>query len=611
MLIVLLFTIATSALSKEIELETKVTDASIFIKGAEISRSGSAQLSLGEHDILISGLSGSLDPKSIKVDALGDFTILSINSTKDYLNKANPSDKLKKLIVSRNEILDSLTMTDSSLELVTKQANALENNNGIKGSQESSLDQIKSILAYFESEQKRLALSKNKLRTLKKDLELRQKSIGKALRSQYSLEGRPTYTIVLRVSAESSTVGQFKLSYFIEDAGWFPKYDVTVESVSKPMNLTYKAEFFQNSGTDWNNVNLSFTNSTPSESASAPNLSPWRLNYGRNTNFLNSKSKYPIQQNAISGRVLDESGEPLIGVNVLVSGTTVGTITDIDGSYSIELPHGAEFLEISFTGFENIVIPVTQESAEIILNESAALLDEVVITGHSGGSNRYKKQNKPKLAKKEVVSSVVQYETRIEYKLDKPYSIESGAQKRTVRMKSVNILPEYSYLSIPKIIEKAFLVAKIEDWEELNLMSGEANLFFENVFIGRSVLDPIKGEDALVISLGQDKNILVSRKLNKDFTNKKSFSSKKLEKRGFEIIVKNNKPDKIKMTVIDQIPIPAINSIEVESKENSNAIINYAKGELKWNFELEPSSIKKFLNVYEVKFPKNEYIYLD
>ena len=456
LLIVLLFAITTSVLSKEIELETKVTDASIFIKGAEISRSGSAQLSLGEHDVLITGLSGSLDPKSIKVDALGDFTILSINSTKDYLNKANPSDKLKKLIQSRDRIIDSLTMTASSLELVTKQENALENNNGIKGSQESTLDQIKSILAYFESEQKRLALSKNQLSTLKKDLELRQKSISKAIQSHYTLEGRPTFTIALRVNVERSTTAQFKLSYLIEDAGWFPKYDVTVESVSKPMNLTYKAEFFQNSGTDWKNVNLSFTNASPSESATAPNLSPWRLNYGRNTNFLNSKFKYSIQQNAISGRVLDERGEPLIGASVLVSGTTVGTITDIYGSYSIELPHGAEFLEISFTGFENIVIPVTQESAEVILNESTALLDEVVVTGYSGGSNRHKKQNKPKPAKKEVISSVVQYETRIEYKLDKPYSIESGAQKKTVRMKSVELLPDIHIYQFPKLLRRHF-----------------------------------------------------------------------------------------------------------------------------------------------------------
>ena len=82
----------------------------------------------------------------------------------------------------------------------------------------------------------------------------------------------------------------------------------------------------------------------------------------------------------ITGRVLDDSGEPLIGVNVRVEGTSIGTITNIDGNFSLEAPAGS-VLSISYVGYTPQTVKVTgQNTYSVQLASDTKLLSEVVVT---------------------------------------------------------------------------------------------------------------------------------------------------------------------------------------------------------------------------------------
>ncbi len=87
------------------------------------------------------------------------------------------------------------------------------------------------------------------------------------------------------------------------------------------------------------------------------------------------------QQNLkVSGVVTDEAGEPLIGVSVLVKGTTLGNITDLNGRFSLDVPEGS-ILEISYIGYKTQSIKSQREPMNIVLKEDAQKLDEVVVVG--------------------------------------------------------------------------------------------------------------------------------------------------------------------------------------------------------------------------------------
>lgn len=87
------------------------------------------------------------------------------------------------------------------------------------------------------------------------------------------------------------------------------------------------------------------------------------------------------QAKTIKGKVVDNSGEPVIGANVTVKGTTNGTITDFDGNFTLNNANGT--LVVSFIGYSTQEVKIgNQTSFNIVLKEDSELLDEVVITGY-------------------------------------------------------------------------------------------------------------------------------------------------------------------------------------------------------------------------------------
>lgn len=87
-------------------------------------------------------------------------------------------------------------------------------------------------------------------------------------------------------------------------------------------------------------------------------------------------------QKIIKGRVMDTSGESLIGVSVSIVGGTGGTITDIDGNYSLSVPAGSQ-IRFSYIGYENQTFDVGNRSVlNVTMKESSELLEEVVVVGY-------------------------------------------------------------------------------------------------------------------------------------------------------------------------------------------------------------------------------------
>lgn len=98
---------------------------------------------------------------------------------------------------------------------------------------------------------------------------------------------------------------------------------------------------------------------------------------------VNPASTTAMQQSKkISGIITDEKGEPIIGANIAVVGTTIGIISDMDGKYELEVPEGAE-VKVSYIGYNPQSFKVTQKTSyNIILKEDSEMIDEVVVVGY-------------------------------------------------------------------------------------------------------------------------------------------------------------------------------------------------------------------------------------
>lgn len=111
---------------------------------------------------------------------------------------------------------------------------------------------------------------------------------------------------------------------------------------------------------------------------------PAAFSYANVDNGMDRESVLSVMQGkTIKGQILDETGESMIGVSVLVKGTTIGTVTDFDGNYTLEVPSGKNILEISYIGYKTKEITIGNNSLiNIKMEPDTQALDEVVVIGY-------------------------------------------------------------------------------------------------------------------------------------------------------------------------------------------------------------------------------------
>lgn len=205
-------------------------------------------------------------------------------------------------------------------------------------------------------------------------------------------------------------------------------------------------------------------------------------------------------------------------------------------------------------------------------------------------------------------TTVTESQTTTTFDISIPYSVPSDNKQYSVAIQDYDIPATYQYFSVPKIDKDAFLMGRITDWEKYNLMSASANIYYEGMYIGNSYINTRNTSDTLDISLGRDKNVLVTRVKLQDFCEKKTIGTTKKETYAFEITVRNNKKQNIEIALEDQIPFSQNKEVEVELIESTSAIYDNKIGKLSWPLKLAAGETKKIKLSYSVKYPKDKVI---
>jgi hypothetical protein len=603
---------------KEIPLTSQIKEVTLFLSGAQVFETATGTLPAGESVLLVKGLSPYLDEKSIQLKGQGNFTIQAVNKRMDFLSEKEVGEKVAALEAQIEAIQKSQTLAQNRLQILANKASLLSANKNLGSSQSGpTMVALRAALDFFDAELTKITNEelqvKSKISEGDKELERLQNQISAMRESQ----NKSTAEIRIRVKAAVAGQGAFQINYLVANAGWYPKYDVRVKSITDALQLQYKAEVFQNTGVDWKNVKLRFSNANPNQNGQAPILDKWELNYARYTTV--NKFALPQTPGTISGIVLDEGGQPLPGTTVLVKGTTIGTSTDMEGRYSLTLPTTAKTLVFSFIGMRMEEMPIQGRSnLNVTLLEDTQALSEVVVTGYAGqlekkalaGTN-LTIRGTSSMDAAPLMTSFVENQTTVEIQVAEPYSIKTNGERTLVDLKTYEIPAAYRYTAIPKLDKDAFLLAEISDWSQYNLLEGESNLYFEEGFVGRSILNPAALQDTLQISMGRDRSIVMQREKVDQFSKKRSVGSNITESRGYEISLKNNKSQAVTLQLKDQIPVSVNSNIIVTTGELSGGTLDPLTGIVTWEITLPPGGQQKLSIRYEVKYPKSERIILD
>ncbi len=208
-------------------------------------------------------------------------------------------------------------------------------------------------------------------------------------------------------------------------------------------------------------------------------------------------------------------------------------------------------------------------------------------------------------------TEIVQHQTNLEFSIKVPYDIPSDNKQYTINIQEYKLPASYQYYCAPKLDRDAFLIARVTGWENYNLLPGEINLFFEDTYIGKSYLNLRQTTDTLDLSLGRDKNIIITRSKLTDYTADKMLVNTRQKTRGWEITLRNNKKQQVRLVLEDQFPVSMNKDIQVEPIEYSGGSYNKETGKIIWQFTLNPSEDKKIRIAFSVKYPKDKEVIID
>jgi uncharacterized protein (TIGR02231 family) len=194
------------------------------------------------------------------------------------------------------------------------------------------------------------------------------------------------------------------------------------------------------------------------------------------------------------------------------------------------------------------------------------------------------------------------------FDIDLPYTIPSDGQQHLVAIKKYELPATYRYYTVPKLDKDAFLQAQITNWEDLNLLPGKSNIFYEGTYVGQGNIDVRNVTDTMTLSLGRDKKIVVKRNRDTKLRSVKTIGSNVRETFSYTITVRNTRKESINLIIQDQQPVSNDKDIVIDEKDTGTSEYNETTGMMKWALSLNPNETKTVSFGYTIRYPRGKTV---
>lgn len=199
----------------------------------------------------------------------------------------------------------------------------------------------------------------------------------------------------------------------------------------------------------------------------------------------------------------------------------------------------------------------------------------------------------------------------VEYEVNLDFAIPSDGKHHTVPIKNKKLGADFRYFAAPKLDNKAYLVAKITDWQDLDLLQGKANLYFNGKYNGQTNISPQTAKDSMEITLGRANSILIEREKENKEEKPQLVGSWVNETVTYKISIRNTTSRKIKIRVEDNIPHSTTKDLQVKLKNSDGAEFNEDNSHLSWDLNLAAGENKTLTYSFVVKYDKDKPLNLN
>ena len=538
------------------KIDATINNATVYFGyGAELTHQSKVKVDAATKIIVISQLSTTVDINSLQISVPEDVALMSQRYSVYYptvppVPKSKEVERLEDSIAQlQKEIgrINNLIAIDQ--EILAKTGLLIETTIKTSGNKTVTSDEVLKLLEYYNGKIDKL---KTNIYNHSQNIVLQNKRIEDirkriaTITTVAPVKQKPYGQVFLQVMCKRSGEIPVELSYYTTNAGWTAIYDIRVNSKTNKVKMVYKASLTQTTGIDWKKTKLTLSTGTPNFGVTAPILTPWYLQ-------LYVPGLYTdLQKRAAQGNAA-----------------------------------------------RNMIQSYADDKS----------LSEVVV------ADGYGQLRQEKLRDQTIDPSTLQQYTTLNegqlntnFEIDLPYDIESDGKLHNVTIKDQEINCTLKNYAVPRMDKDAYLLAEVADWQNLDLLPGDANIIMDDTYIGKSVIDPNSTADTLNLSLGRDKRIAIKRSLIKELSSLKTSGKESKQLFTYEVLVKNNKLTDVNLLLKDQFPLSNIKEVIVTLEDGSDAMINTETGVLTWKLDLKPGESKKVRFSYSVKYPKDKKI---
>jgi uncharacterized protein (TIGR02231 family) len=537
----------------EIKVPSEIEKVTVFVTGGEVIRTTEVDIKKGRNKMIFTRISTVADHKSVQFNADKKYNLVSVSSEVDYVSFIQNNPRIQKIQDTLEIINVKIVDLTNEKSGYNEERNILQKNNNIKGTEQNlTVDELRSMAEFY-----RIRITEINRTITKYDKDIRELNnlkyrYNNQLTELNYKETVKSNQIIVIIDSDVDQTLNVDLKYVVSNCGWQANYDLSAADVKGKINLTYKAKVYNNTGNDWNDINVVLSTSDPNLTASAPILKPWYLNYNslHNQDDFSKSNEYVVPQRNEFKKYYQNASAPQINNN-------------LNGIGFLNSPQGQD----DFWNGQNVNLNPNMKFTTIEVSELST-----------------------------------------EFEIEKKYTIPSDSKPYLVEVADNELDATFSHKSVPKLDKDAFLLANIVGWEKLDLVPGPTNVYFADTYVGQSYINTRNVGDTLRLSFGRDNRILITRKQLEEFSDKKVIGNNRKDTYVYEIKLKNNRDIPVSIDLFDQIPISQDSDISVTTDELSSGLYNETTGKVVWEVNLQPGELKSFKIGFTIKYPKNKKI---
>jgi len=452
-------------------VERTISEVTLYRGQAQVTRTIEVAGDAGPREMVVTGLPQHVVGNSLFAEGADNVEVRAVRYRRRAVGE-EPREQIRQLDAEIREVNDRANLVGEQLKVLAEAKQYLDKLEGfVAPTAQVELSQgvldaeaLKSITEYnFE---KRVQIVERTQELQIEQRELKQE-LSKLQRQRSDLtrgSSRTVHEAVLFIEKADNNAGMLQLSYLVNECGWTPTYNFRGDSEAERVTLEYNAVIRQMSGEDWSNVKLRLSTATPALSAAVPSLAPFHVTLARG-------DQPQANQQPQSEQVAQYKSKTRQQQRAVADNTAAVQIKEFN----------RRNWDVNAFGNDIQIMELTVDKAalETLRQTDATDADEPSIS----------------------------------YELPNRVSLASRSDQQMVRIIESQIDSQFYFVAAPVLSPHVFRQAELQNTTENDLLGGEASVYLDGRFVGRTELPTVARRQTFVVGFGADPQLRSDREL--------------------------------------------------------------------------------------------------